>query len=295
MGLIADFLQQFVNGVSVGGIYALVGLGFVLIYKATHTVNFAQGELMMLGAFFFYTFTGVCGLSYWIGAFLAIACAGILGGLLGRALIRSVPEQHVLAGVLVTVGVGLLASNGVRLVPGWGSETHAVTAPFSDSIVNTGALVLGGDRIAILGATIVLVAGLQYILLRTKPGLAIRALSQDRMTALQVGVPIEATISMIWATSAGIAAIAGILLAPTIFVHADMGYLALHAFPAAVLGGFVSIPGTIVGGLVVGVAEELAGFYLPEGVKNVVPHLILLAALLLRPQGLFGSPNVRRA
>lgn len=295
MNLLSDFLQQVTNGVAVGGIYALVGLGFVLIYKATHVVNFAHGEFMMVGAFLFYSFHDAWGMSYGVGAALAIALVGIVGGGMGRILSRSISDRQALAGVLVTVGIGMMANNGVRLVPGWGNDTRAVSTPFADQIVTAGTVVLSGDRLAIVVSCIVLIAALQFFLMRTRRGLAIRAMSHDRMTALQMGVPIPVTTSMIWAASTGLAAFAGILLAPAIFVHADMGYIAFHAFPAAVLGGFVSIPGTIVGGIAVGVAEELAGFYLPEGVKNVVPHAILLMALLLRPRGFFESPKIRDA
>lgn len=295
MDPITDFLQQSINGLAVGCIYALVGLGFVLIYKATHVVNFAQGEILMIGAFLFFTFSDAWKFDFWVSAVLAILCTSAIGGLLYYSLLRRIPEHQVIPAVIITIGIGIIARNGVRLIPEWGSDTHTVSTPFSSAIVSIGGLAIGGDHLGIMIATAVLIAGLQIILVWTKPGLAIRALSQDRTAVRRLGVPVTTFAAMVWALSGGISGLAGVLFAPVVFIHPEMGYLALRAFSAAVLGGFVSIPGTVVGGIVVGVAEELAGFYLPEGIKSVTPHLILIAALLMRPRGFLSAPNIRKA
>ncbi len=286
---LAEFAQQIVSGVALGCIYVLVALGFVLIYKATEVVNFAQGELMMLGAFFGYTFVVLLEFPFWLGLAAAVACMAALGGLIDRVVVRPIVGQPVFAIVIVTIGIGFVARSVVSFVPGWGVDTRALETPFTGKVAAIGPLAVSHDQIAVMATTVVLVATLFLFFRRTRLGIAMQAASQNHLAAYYAGIPVPRIFSMIWAISAAVSAAAGMLLAPIAFVHVNMGMIGLKAFPAAVLGGFGSIPGAIVGGLVIGVVESLAGFYLPEGFKDVAAYVVLLAVLAVRPQGLFAS------
>ncbi|MDP6953609.1 MAG: branched-chain amino acid ABC transporter permease [Alphaproteobacteria bacterium] len=286
---LVQFAQQVVSGTAIGCVYALVALGFVLIYKATEVVNFAQGELMMVGAFLAYTFIVIAGLGFWLGALLALAVTALLGGGLDRVVMRPMVGQPVFAIIMVTIGIGFMFRSLVSMTPGWGVDTYTIETPFYGKVVNLGDLVLSQDHLAIIVLTMALVAVLFAFFRYTRLGVAMQATSQNQLAAYYMGIPVKTVFSMIWALSAAVAAFAGILLAPIAFVHVNMGFLGIKAFPAAVLGGFGSIPGAIVGGLIIGVVEALAGFYLPEGFKDVAAYIVLLAVLIVRPQGLFGE------
>ncbi len=284
-----QFAQQVVSGTAIGCVYALVALGFVLIYKATEVVNFAQGELMMVGAFLAYTFIVILGLGFWFGALLALLVTALLGGALDRVVMRPMVGQPVFAIIMVTIGIGFMFRSLVSMTPGWGVDTYTIETPFYGKVVNLGDLVLSQDHLAIIVLTMALVAVLFAFFRYTRLGVAMQATSQNQLAAYYMGIPVKNVFSMIWALSAAVAAFAGILLAPIAFVHVNMGFLGIKAFPAAVLGGFGSIPGAIVGGLIIGIVEALAGFYLPEGFKDVAAYIVLLAVLIVRPQGLFGE------
>ena len=152
-----------------------------------------------------------------------------------------------------------------------------------------GGLVISAEHIVIIAVTVVLCGLLAALFRYTKIGIAMQAMSQNQLAAYYMGIPVKRLSSLIWAISAAVAAIAGILLAPLTFIHANMGFIGIKAFPAAVIGGFTSLPGAIVGGLIIGVVEQLAGFYLMEGFKDAAPFLVVLAMLVLKPNGLFGE------
>ena len=289
-----DFLQQVLSGCAIGCIYALVALGFVLIYKATEIINFAQGELLMLGAYFGYTFIDLWGLNYFAGALLAVAMTALVGALLERVLIRPMTGQPAFSIVMVTLGLGIVLRAVVTMVPGWGTESHTFATPFSNRTVTFGPLILAQDHVAIILVTCLLVGLLYAFFTRTRIGVAMQAASQNQMAAGYMGIPIKRVSTLIWAMSAAVAAIAGVLLAPVTFIHSHLGFIGIKAFPAAVLGGFGSMPGAVVGGLILGVCESLAGFYLPEGVKDVTAYVLLLAVLAFRPQGLFGQTAAKK-
>jgi len=289
MESLLQFAQQLVSGAAIGCVYALVALGFVLIYKATEVVNFAQGELMMVGAFLAYTFIVALGINFWIGAALAIVATALFGGAVERVVMRPMVGQPIFAIIMVTIGLGFIARSAVSMVPGWGVDTYSIETPFYGKVVNFGGLILSQDHLAVIVMTAALVFGLFLFFRHTRLGIAMQATSQNQLAAYYMGIPVKTVFSLIWGMSAGVAAFAGLLLAPIAFIHVNMGFLGIKAFPAAVLGGFGSIPGAIVGGLIIGIVESLAGFYLPEGFKDVAAYVILLLVLIVRPEGLFGA------
>jgi branched-chain amino acid transport system permease protein len=286
---LAQTLQLAFSGIALGCIYALVALGFVLIYKATETVNFAQGDLMMLGGFFGYTAVILMGWPYWAGIIFAILAMAVFGMLTERIILRPVLGQAQFTVVMVTIGIGYVMRGVVTMIPGWGTETLKLPTPFAEKVVNIAGAALAADQIMVIVLTAGL-CGVLFLFFRfTRIGIAMQATSQNQLAAYYMGIPVRRINMLIWGISAGVAAFAGILLAPVTFVHANMGFIGLKAFPAAVVGGFGSVPGAIVGGLIIGLVESFAGFYLPEGFKDIAAYIVVLAVLMIKPSGLFGE------
>jgi branched-chain amino acid transport system permease protein len=284
-----QIIQLLISGVAQGCIYGLIALGFVLIYKATETVSFAQGELMMLGAFAGLACMGLFDLPFWLAAVCAVLGMAIFGMLLERLVIRPILGQPAFSIVMLTIGIGYVARGVITMLPGIGTETHLLPVPYKDVVWRVGALVLNAEQLVVIAATAIL-CGLLFALFRySKLGIAMQAASQNQLAAYYMGIPVKQLNGLVWGLAAAVAAIAGLLLAPITFVHANMGVIGLKAFPAAVVGGFGSLPGAIVGGLVIGCVESFSGFYLPEGFKDIAAYIVVLLMLMLKPNGLFGA------
>ena len=288
------FAQVLVNGLAVGCIYGLVALGFVLIYKATETVNFAQGELMMIGGFIGLTMTVHFSWPLWLTLVATALVTGALGMLLDRAVFRRVLGERQFTVIMLTIGVALVARGVVTMVPGWGTDTHALKTPWSGDVARLGVIAISADHVAIIVVTVLLCIALYGFFRLTRYGVAMQAASQNQLAATLMGIPVARLNTYIWGISAAIAAIAGLLYAPISFVHSNMGIIGLKAFPAAVVGGFGSVPGALAGGLIIGIVEALAGFYLPEGFKDIAAYVVVLVVLMVWPSGLFGERFTKR-
>jgi len=291
-----QFLQLLISGVAQGCIYGLIALGFVLIYKATETVSFAQGELMMLGAFGGLVGMTMLGFPYWLAVASAIVGMAAFGVLLERIVIRPILGQPAFSIVMLTIGIGYVARGLITMIPGIGTDTLALPVPYKDEIwkfggneFGVGALVLNVEHMVVIGATGVLCVLLFALFRYSKLGIAMQAASQNQLAAYYMGIPVQRLNGIAWGLAAAVAAIAGLLLAPITFVHANMGFIGLKAFPAAVVGGFGSLPGAIVGGLLIGIVESFSGFYLPDGVKDIAAYVVVLFMLMVKPNGLFGE------
>ena len=282
-------LQLLIAGVAQGCIYGLIALGFVLIYKATETVSFAQGDLMMLGAFAGLAAMTFLGFPFWLAVLASIAAMAAFGLLAERAVIRPILGQPAFSIVMLTIGIGYVLRGLITMVPSIGTETHVLPVPYKDQIWKLGTLVINVEQVVVIVVTAVLCAALFALFRYSKLGIAMQASSQNQLAAYYMGIPVRQLNGLVWALAAAVAAVAGILLAPITFVHANMGFIGLKAFPAAVVGGFGSLPGAIVGGLIIGVVESLSGFYLPPGFKDVAAYVVVLMMLMLRPNGLFGE------
>ncbi len=284
-----QLLQLVISGIAQGCIYGLIALGFVLIYKATETVSFAQGELMMLGAF-----GGLAGMTllsfpYWLSVLSAIAAMALFGMVLERVVIRPILGQPAFSIVMLTIGIGYVVRGLITMLPNIGTETHTLPVPYKDQVWNLTGLVLNVEQMVVIAATGML-CGLLYLLFRySKLGIAMQAASQNQLAAYYMGIPVKRLNGIAWGLASAVAAIAGLLLAPITFVHANMGFIGLKAMPAAVVGGFGSLPGAIVGGLVIGIVESLSGFYLPDGFKDTAAYVVVLIMLVVKPNGLFGE------
>ena len=288
------FLQLLISGISLGCIYALIALGFVLIYKATETVNFAQGELMMLGAFVGLALMEVAQLPFLVAVVLAILAMAAFGVLLERVAIRPILGQPQFTVVMLTIGLGYMARGLVSMVPRYGSETHGLPAPYRGQTWNLGGLVFSVEQVVVIVVTVVLCVLLYLMFSKSRIGIAMQASSQNQLAAYYMGIPVKRLNGLVWGLSAAVATIAGLLLAPFTFVHVNMGFIGLKAFPAAVVGGFGSLPGAIVGGLAIGIVETLAGVYLAEGFKDIAAYVLVLVMLVVRPNGLFGGSSRKK-
>ena len=268
-----QFLQLVISGIAQGCIYGLIALGFVLIYKATETVSFAQGELMMLGAFCGLACMTMLGFPYWLSVLATIAGMAAFGVLLERIVIRPILGQPAFSIVMLTIGIGYVTRGLITMIPTIGTETHALPVPYKDQIWNLAGLVLNVEQMMVIAVTAVMCV-LLYLLFRySKLGIAMQAASQNQLAAYYMGIPVKQLNGIAWGLAAAVAAVAGLLLAPITFVHANMGFIGLKAMPAAVVGGFGSLPGAIVGGLTIGIVESLSGFYLPDGFKDTAAYV----------------------
>ena len=259
------------------------------IYKATETVNFAQGELMMLGAFAGLGLMTLLGFPFWLAVVSAIVAMALMGVLIERVVIRPILGQPAFSIIMLTIGVGYVARGVITMIPNIGTETHTLAVPYREEVLRLGDLVLPAVQLAVIGSTLALSALLYLMFRYSKLGVAMQASSQNQLAAYYMGIPVRRLNGLVWGLAAAVATLAGLLLAPITFVHANMGFIGLKAFPAAVVGGFGSLPGAIVGGLVIGVVESLSGFYLPEGFKDIAAYVVVLVMLAVRPNGLFGE------
>ena len=284
-----QFIQLVISGIAQGCIYGLIALGFVLIYKATETVSFAQGELMMLGAFGGLAGSTLLGFPFWVSVLGTLAAMALFGVLTERLVIRPILGQPAFSIVMLTIGIGYVARGAITMIPAIGTETHTLPVPYKDQVWRLGELVLSAEQVVVIGVTAVLCALLYAMFRFTRLGIAMQAASQNQLAAYYMGIPVKRLNGLVWGLAALVAAIAGLLLAPITFVYANMGFIGLKAFPAAVVGGFGSLPGAIVGGLIIGVVESLAGFYLPEGFKDTAAYIVVLVMLMVKPNGLFGE------
>jgi len=284
-----QLLQLLIGGIAQGCIYGLIALGFVLIYKATETVSFSQGDLMMVGAFGGLAAMTALGFPFWLAVPSAIVAMGLFGVVVERLVIRPILGQPAFSIVMLTIGVGYVLRGLITMIPNIGTDTHTLPVPYAGEVLRLGPLVVSAEQVVVIGVTGLLCAGLFAMFRYSKLGVAMQASSQNQLAAYYMGIPVQRLNGLVWGLAAAVAAVAGLLLAPITFVHANMGFIGLKAFPAAVVGGFSSLPGAIVGGLIIGIVEAFSGFYLPEGFKDIAPYIVVLLMLVLKPNGLFGE------
>lgn len=278
-----DYMTLIVTGLSQGSAYALIALGFVLIYKATEVVNFAHGEFMMLGAFSAVTLTALFG--FWIGLVCALLAIGTVGYLLDAVVMRRIIGQSQASVFILTVAFGFIFRSIAGMI--WGWDLLSLNTPFTGS-VELGAVSLRAERLAIIGVTIVLCVALYLFFARSRVGIAMQAASQNQLAAYYMAIPVKTLISIVWAIGAMVAALAGVFNAPMTQVDTQIGVLGLKALAGAVIGGFGSIPGALLGCLLIGVAEPFADYFLPA-IKGVSAYIIMLLVLFIKPEGLIAQ------
>jgi branched-chain amino acid transport system permease protein len=292
MSLFEQIVQLTVNGISIGAIYALVALGLVMTYRATEVINFAHGDVLTASAFVGWALIALLGWPFWLAAIVTVAFGAVLAYQLDARVMRRIVGQPQFASVMLTIALAFIVRGAVSMI--FGSQSRTYATPWSGRELHLGNIVIGDLNLVIILAATILTGGLFVFLRRSTLGAAVQAVSQNQRAAYLCGIPVKQLNSWVWALSGGMAAAAGLLLAPIALVDINMWEVVLKAFAAVVLGGFGSISGAIAGGLVIGIVEQFAGVYLPDGYKDIVAYLILITVLLLRPRGLFGEAHGRR-
>ena len=237
-----QFIQLVISGIAQGCIYGLIALGFVLIYKATETVSFAQGELMMLGAFFGLLVMGFWGYPFWVAVLASMGAMAATGYVMERAVISPILGQPAFSVVMLTIGIGYVLRGLVTMIPGIGTDTHVLAVPYKDQTFQWGGLMINAEQAVVVFVTALLCLALFGLFKYSKLGIAMQAMSQNQLAAYYMGIPVKRLNSWVWALAATVAAVAGLLLAPITFVHANMGFIGLKAFPAAVVGDLAVCP-----------------------------------------------------
>ena len=289
-----EILQLGVSGLANGCVYGLIALGFVLIYKATEQVNFAQGDMMMLGAFIALALGNEThlGAPFWIACLGAIAAMAAIGWLVERAVLRRIIGQPQIAVMMLTIALGFLLRFAAGAI--WGHDPLALENPVAGTSFRVGGLILGLDEIAAIAVTVVLTGLLFAFFGRTRLGIAMQASSQNQLAAYYMGIPVKRLHGLTWALAGATAAVAGILFAAKGSIDPSTGFLGIKAFAAAVIGGFGSLPGALAGGLIVGLIEPFASRYVSAGYAQIAPYAVMIAVLIARPHGLFAQVRAKK-
>ncbi|MBW1742212.1 MAG: branched-chain amino acid ABC transporter permease [Deltaproteobacteria bacterium] len=290
------FLMTITTGVMVGGIYALIALGWVLIYKCSGVLNLAMGELTLIGAYVSLSFYSM-GVPFLLSLLFSLIIGFVLGILTERIFLDRMIGQPILAVIMVTVGLSFFFKGCVELL--WGTDTRVFTPPvFPLEPIHIGPLIIGQVYLWSFIAAIILLGVFVAFFQYTRWGLAMQATADDEMAALSLGVSARFVYAIAWAIAFMAAGVGGTLLGNINGLNISVGYLGLLVLPAVVLGGLNSVPGAIVGGIIIGVLQNLAGAYLdryfPGGVKEVAPFVFMVIFLLFKPYGLWGWERIER-
>jgi branched-chain amino acid transport system permease protein len=286
------FLEYSIVGVASGGIYALMALGFVLVYKGTGVFNFAQGELMMLGAYVFLTVRQLAGLHWSVALISTVAFAFAVGAAIERVLLCPLSGQPLLSVVMATVGLGLVLKGSVGLV--WGQDQRGLPEFLPRKPVFLGDVLVPGTVFwtFVISLAVVLLC-LAYFRF-TRGGVTMRAAASSQVNALAVGINVPAISALTWGLAAAVGGFAGVLLATINDLTPHLGDIALGALAVLIIGGLDSLAGVIVGGLAIGWLQSITGAYLGGQYRGIVPFAVVLLVLLIRPHGLFGRKEIER-
>jgi branched-chain amino acid transport system permease protein len=286
-----DFVQLTVYGLANGAVLALAALGFVLIYKATRVINFAQGELLLIGAYLFYTAFVLLRLPLVLAVIAGVFAATVLGVTVERVVLRPLIGEDPIAVIMVTIGLAAVLRSGVQMF-------YGTTPREMPKVLPTGSVDIAGapvplDRLAAVGVAAVALGAFSAFFRWSRHGIAMRAVADDQQAALVQGISVRRIFALAWALAAVSALLGGVLLADIAEVSQNLANFGLIVFPVVILGGLDSVPGTIVGGAVIGLLSQYAEGLSP-GASQVVPYVALVVILLVRPYGLFGQARIER-
>lgn len=286
------FLDQVISGIAIGAIYGLVAMGFAVIYKSTGLANFAQGEMTMLVAYVAWSIAGAAPGSPWLVAGGALAAAVLLGLAIERLIMRPMLGEPVFATVMVTIGLSVVLRSLILLI--WDPYPHALDIGIGRDIVHIGGTGMRSGQLAVIAALLAALGGFWAFFRYSRVGKAMRAVASDDRTAQLMGINAARIHAVAWVASSVIAGVAGVFFALLYDVSPNMFHLGLKAFPASILGGLDSVLGAGFGGILMGIAENLAGGYLAPSVKEIAGFVIIIAVLMVRPFGLFGERDIER-
>jgi branched-chain amino acid transport system permease protein len=286
------FVQLTISGLANGAILALAALGFVLIYKASGVINFAQGHFLLVGAYVVWALTVDAGLHWAVAVSGAILVAIALGLTVERFILRPLVGEPTISVIMVTIGLAQVLGALVQII--WGTFPQVFPAFIPDDTVTIGGAVVGENRLWALALAGVALAAFGLFFQRSRHGIAMRAVADDQQAALTMGISVRRTFALAWALAGVSAVVGGMLVANLIGVSGDVANFGLLVFPVVILGGLDSVPGAVVGGCIIGLLEAYTGGYVGEGLDSVIPYIALVAILLVRPYGLFGQVRIER-
>lgn len=287
-------LQLLVSGLAMGSIYALVALGFVLINNAAGVVNFAQGELVMLPAFFAVTFLTLLKLPFVPAYVLTLVSMGVFGLIFERVCYYPLRNRSFLPVIISTIGASLFIKNGAQLV--FGTEPHNPPKPVPSAPIMVGGVSIDPQFILILGVTILMLVFQYFFFEKTSLGRKLQATAQDKEMSRLLGIRISVMIAITFIYASILGAVAGILVGPIFYVTKDMGgVLGLKAFCSAIVGGFGSVPGAILGGFLLGIIEQYSAYYISSAFRDGFAFIILIIVLFVWPMGFFGEKVSEKA
>lgn len=288
-----------VSGVMVGCIYSLIALGFVLIFKSSHVFNLAQGEFLLFGACIGWTFATALHLNFWLALLLTIVCCALLGGLTERVVLRRLIGESLLTIIMVTIALSMLFK-GILTGIWWKAPYGYPGVEFLKPVVLGEHIVIAPQTLMAFLTSVLLIIIFLLFFKYAKLGLGMRAVAEDHQVAQSVSIPVKRIYTLTWAIASTVAGIGGFLLGQLLTVSPELATLGLIVLPVALLGGLDSIPGCIIGGIIIGISENAAAVYLDPflphsgGLRIVIPYLIMLVVLLIRPHGLFGLERIER-
>jgi branched-chain amino acid transport system permease protein len=290
------FVLLMTNGVLIGLMYSLIALGFVLVYKATDAINFAQGEFVMLGGFVVAVALNTYGAPVWLAVIAGLGFMIAFGFGLERVMLRRLIGRPIIAVVMATIGLAAILRGVGPLA--WGAETKSLTLPISDEPLMLGPLFL--PPIQLLGAVVSLLflAAFGWFFLKSRKGIAMRAVADNQQVAMAMGINVERYFALAWAMTGVVSALGGVIWGSMLGVDVHLALVGFKVFPVVILGGLDSIPGAIVGGLIVGIVENVASGYIDPyvggGTKDFAPYVLMIVALMVRPYGIFGKRIIER-
>jgi branched-chain amino acid transport system permease protein len=290
------FLLLMSNGILIGLMYSLIALGFVLVYKATDAINFAQGEFVMIAGFVVASTVALYGAPLWLAMALGLVGMIAFGFGLERVVLRPLIGRPIVAIIMATIGLAAVLRGVGPLA--WGAETKPLPLPISDEPFVLGPLFI--PPIQLLGAAISLIflAAFGWFFLRSRKGIAMRAVADNQQVAMAMGINVQRYFGLAWAMTGVVSALGGIIWGNLLGVDIQLALVGLKVFPVVILGGLDSIPGAVIGGLIVGVVENLAAGYIDPyvggGTKDFAPYVLMIIALMVRPYGIFGKAIIER-
>ncbi|HEX6074017.1 MAG TPA: branched-chain amino acid ABC transporter permease [Micromonosporaceae bacterium] len=287
----SEFLQLTVYGLANGAVLALAALGFVLIYKATSVINFSQGEFLLIGGYLFYTAFVLFGLPWTLAVVVGVIAAALLGVVIERLVLRPLIGEEPIAVIMVTIGLAAVLRSLVQMF--YGTTPREMPDVLPSGSVDVAGASVPLDRLTAIGVAAVVLTAFSAFFRWSRHGIAMRAVADDQQAALAQGIPVQRIFAMAWAMAAVSALIGGLLLADITEVSQNLIGFGLIVFPVVILGGLDSVPGTIVGGLTIGLISQYAEGFSP-GASQVVPYVALVLILLVRPYGLFGQVRIER-
>jgi branched-chain amino acid transport system permease protein len=286
------FIEYSIIGIAAGGVYALIALGIIVIFKASHTFNFAMGEMMMLSAYFFYAASVTFALGPVLGMAVSLAGSVAMALLIERFTIRPMLGRPFIAVVMVTFGVGSIMRGVVGMI--WGPNEMQIPTILPRTPVIVGEIFIPGRTARAFAIASTIVVGLILYLRYSRAGIALRAAAADTITAYSMGIDVRRVIAFTWVIAAITGCISGVLMANVNTLTPQLGVVALNVLAVVILGGLNSIGGVLVSGFIIGWLEAITGLVLPTEFREITPYVLALIVLLVRPNGLFGSREVER-